>query len=231
MNGYKKHLISQRIPANSFKSERIDSFNSEAPTLPVRETNLSGHRFKLKNFLGAGFKWPRNKKKSEPGAPTEEPGHRRKGSFFSEELKNPADEFQAEKRHNMQALNSLAVFRVLIFIQLLKNSFFRFMETVFLLDSPGDLALISETASYQPVAVENPGLSNAAGTPGFKIWRFINRKSPDTSQLVAEKVTSIAARYRNLESQPVKILIKNPAFGRAKMAARGENYLMVAGYA
>lgn len=231
MNGYKKHLISQRIAANSFKSETIDSFKSEAPAPPVREKVPAGRQIKLKNFLGAGFKWPLKIEKSEPGAPAEEPGHRRKGSFLLEKLKKPADECPTEKHHSRHASNSVMVFRVVVFIQNLKNRFFRFMETLFLLDSPADLALISEVPFYQPVMIENAGLARKAEPRGFPIKNLINRRGYLKNEPLAEKITSIAARYRNLENQPLTLAIKSQAFRQAKMMIRSENDVMMAGYA
>jgi len=213
MNGHKKQLVSQRIPANSFKSEPPDTL--------TRETLPAGREFNLKNFLSAGFKWPRNKEKSEPGVPTDEPGHRYKGSFLSEKVNSRTCDFSDRTTQNQFFGRENVWVKVRFFFHNIVETIFRFMETVVLLDSPQELALAVETFDYQPVTTENNALSVKSGFSRIK-RSLLQPAKARVGERLTEKITSIAARYRSLENNSIPLGVNQATFSVANYRFRAK---------
>lgn len=211
MTNHKKQLISLRVPANSFKTAAPNTFTKEAaPARPVS---------KIRSFLSVGIKWPRNKEKSEPGAPTDDHGHRHKGSFLSEKMHRMEAKFYKNSRpiHPTTPIRSSSK-NLTLFI-LLSERFFRFMEVLFLFDSPRELAVILEIFDSKPVLNQQ----SLVMTPGniFARWNFNEEKGNRNtiSERITEKITSIAAKYRYIEKQPIVVENRFTGFKKA-------NYLL-----
>lgn len=214
--------MSLRVPANSFKAAAPNTMTKEAaPARPV---------FNFRSFLSAGIKWPRNKEKSEPGASTDDHGHRHKGSFFSERM-HKLEDGNIEKSDPFPETAPLpprSNFQT--FWAGLKERFFRFMEILVLLDSPRELALVLETFDSKPVF--HPQTVGLAVTSVFTFRKEKEEKSrrEAASVRLTEKITSIAARYRNLENQPIPVDYRQPAFKMANYGFRVANAEFSPGY-
>lgn len=222
MTNHKKQLMSLRVPANSFKAAAPNTMTKEAaPARPL---------FNFRSFLSAGIKWPRNKKKSEPGVPTDAPGHRHKGSYLSEKMHKLEDgNIEKSDPFPLKApLPPRSNFQT--FWAGLKERFFRFMEVLVLLDSPRELALVLEAFNSKPVF--QPKTVGLAVTSVFAFRKEKEEKGrrEAASVRITEKITSIAARYRNLGKQPIPVEYRQPAFKMANYGFRIANTRFSPGY-
>ena len=212
MTNHKKHLISLKVPANSFKTTAPTFVTSEAaPARPVS---------KIKSFLSVGIKWPRNKEKSEPGASTDDHGHRPKGNFFSERMHRLEGDISEKSEPFPEAARKQPPSNFQTFLTGLKESFFRFMETVFLLDSPQELALMLNFTYSAPVSIRK-----AAQASKSRLFSFMqNEDKPLRSETIgvrlSERITSIADRYRSIENKPIPVENRQPAFKMANYRFR-----------
>jgi hypothetical protein len=222
MTNHKKQLMSLRVPANSFKTA--------APTINAREAAPARPVFNLRSFLSAGFKWPRNKQKSEPGAPTEDHDHRHKGSYFCKRIYKQMDVSIEKTDPLTKTAFLMPSSNFYKFWRGLKERFFRFMEILVFLDSPRELAFVLETFDSKPVV--SPQQIGLSVTNVFTYRKMKEERSRREASgiRITEKITSIAARYRNFQNQPIPVVFKQPSLRPANYGLRIANAGFSPGY-